>query len=106
MYRVLAEKVETENGELALEYYTRCLKCAGLSTDSELEGLACHRLGKCQHNLGKYQEGIDLQLQFLDICKTHDDKGGEAAARAALAHGTLYVVHIICIWFVCIFILC
>lgn len=87
VYRTLAEKCEKANKlEDATVFYERCLHCARLSKDSALEGDACHRLGKAKHNLGNYDKAIELQTAYLDMAKTLDDRAGEAAARAALAH--------------------
>merc|ERR1719456_916229 len=87
VYRILAERKEKEHKDAeATAFYERCLSCARLSKDSALEGSACHKLGKSKYNTGNYEEAIDLQKQYLDICKTHDDRVGESAARAALAH--------------------
>lgn len=87
VYRILAERCEKERRDMeATAFYERCLSCARLSKDSALEGSACHKLGKSKYNTGNYEEAIDLQKQYLEICKTHDDRVGESAARAALAH--------------------
>merc|ERR1711959_745867 len=84
---ILAERCERERRDMeATAFYERCLSCARLSKDSALEGSACHKLGKSKYNTGNYEEAIDLQKQYLEICKTHDDRVGESAARAALAH--------------------
>jgi len=87
VYRILAEQCEKEQRDVeATAFYERCLNCARLSKDSALEGSACHKLGKSKYNTGNFEDAIDLQKQYLEICKTHDDRIGESAARAALAH--------------------
>jgi len=87
VYQVLAEKCEKENRDAdATQLYERCLSCAQLSKDATLEGTACHKLGLSKYKTGHYEPAIDLQKQYLDICRMHDDRIGESAARAALAH--------------------
>mmetsp|Transcript_6863 Transcript_6863/g.12102 ORF Transcript_6863/g.12102 Transcript_6863/m.12102 type:complete len:475 (+) Transcript_6863:75-1499(+) len=87
VYQVLADQCEKENRDAdATVMYERCLSCAQLSKDSTLEGLASHRLGLSKYKTGKYESAIELQKQYLDICRMHDDRVGESAARAALAH--------------------
>merc|ERR1711959_288124 len=70
----------------ATALYERCLSCAQLSKDATLEGTACHKLGLSKYKTGHYEPAIDLQKQYLEICRMHDDRIGESAARAALAH--------------------
>merc|ERR1719446_464596 len=87
VYEILAEKCEKENRDLdATQLYERCLSCAQLSKDATLEGTACHKLGLAKYKTGHYEPAIDLQKQYLDICRMHDDRIGESSARAALAH--------------------
>merc|ERR1719272_2490636 len=87
VYQVLAEKCEKENRDSdATQLYERCLSCAQLSKDATLEGTACHKLGLSKYKTGHYEPAIDLQKQYLDICRMHDDRIGESSARAALAH--------------------
>lgn len=87
VYQILAEKCEKENRDAdATQLYERCLSCAQLSKDATLEGTACHKLGLSKYKTGHYEPAIDLQKQYLDICRMHDDRIGESAARAALAH--------------------
>lgn len=87
VYQILAEKCEKENRDSdATQLYERCLSCAQLSKDATLEGTACHKLGLSKYKTGHYEPAIDLQKQYLDICRMHDDRIGESAARAALAH--------------------
>jgi len=87
VYQILAEKCEKENRDNeATEKYERCLSCAQLSKDATLEGTACHKLGLSKYKTGHYEPAIELQKQYLDICRVHDDRIGESAARAALAH--------------------
>merc|ERR1712217_744565 len=86
VYQVLAEQCEKESRDMdATALYERCLSCAQLSKDATLEGTACHKLGLSKHKTGHYEPAIDLQKQYLDICRMHDDRVGESAARAALA---------------------
>lgn len=86
VYRTLAEQCEKEaRDKEATVLYERCLSCAQLSKDASLEGAACHKLGLSKYKTGFYEPAIDLQKQYLDICKMHDDRSGESAARAALA---------------------
>lgn len=87
VYQILAEHSEKENHDNdATGLYERCLTCAQLSKDAKLEGNACHRLGLSKHKTGHYAPAIELQQQYLEICRAHDDRIGESAARAALAH--------------------
>jgi len=87
VYQVLAEQCEKESRDSdATSLYERCLSCAQLSKDASLEGTACHKLGLSKHKTGHYDAAIELQKQYLDICRLHDDRVGESAARAALAH--------------------
>lgn len=87
VYQVLAEKCEKEGRDSdATQLYERCLSCAQLSKDATLEGTACHKLGLSKYKTGHYEPAIDLQKQYLDICRMHDDRIGESSARAALAH--------------------
>eukprot|EP00747_Dinoflagellata_sp_TGD_P168980 gnl/TRDRNA2_/TRDRNA2_196716_c0_seq1.p1 gnl/TRDRNA2_/TRDRNA2_196716_c0~~gnl/TRDRNA2_/TRDRNA2_196716_c0_seq1.p1 ORF type:complete len:484 (-),score=119.59 gnl/TRDRNA2_/TRDRNA2_196716_c0_seq1:66-1448(-) len=86
VYQILAEQCEKENKDSnATALYERCLGCAQLSKDATLEGTACHKLGLSKYKTGFYEPAIELQKQYLDICRTHDDRIGESAARAALA---------------------
>jgi len=86
VYQVLAEQCEKERCDTdATALYERCLKCAQLSKDASLEGIACYKLGLSKYKTGHYQEAIELQNQYLEICKMHDDRVGESACRAALA---------------------
>jgi len=86
VYQILAEQCEKENRNAeATSLYERCLSCAQLSKDASLEGTACHNLGKSKYKTGHYEPAIELQKQYLDICRMHDDRVGESAARAALA---------------------
>eukprot|EP00930_Biecheleria_cincta_P101103 TRINITY_DN92738_c0_g1_i1.p1 TRINITY_DN92738_c0_g1~~TRINITY_DN92738_c0_g1_i1.p1 ORF type:complete len:408 (-),score=117.24 TRINITY_DN92738_c0_g1_i1:109-1332(-) len=85
--QVLAEQCEKESRDSdATALYERCLNCAQLSKDDTLEGTACHKLGLSKHKTGNFETAIDLQQQYLDICKRNDDRVGESAARGALAH--------------------
>jgi tetratricopeptide (TPR) repeat protein len=87
VYQVLAEKCEKEGRDAdATQFYERCLSCAQLSKDAVLEGTACHKLGLSKYKTGHYEPAIDLQKQYLEICRMHDDRIGESSARAALAH--------------------
>mmetsp|Transcript_48171 Transcript_48171/g.111601 ORF Transcript_48171/g.111601 Transcript_48171/m.111601 type:complete len:401 (-) Transcript_48171:140-1342(-) len=87
VYQVLAEKCEKESRDTdATALYERCLSCAQLSKDAYLEGTACHKLGLSKHKTGHYDGAIELQKKYLEICRLHDDRVGESAARAALAH--------------------
>mmetsp|Transcript_77118 Transcript_77118/g.160552 ORF Transcript_77118/g.160552 Transcript_77118/m.160552 type:complete len:495 (-) Transcript_77118:48-1532(-) len=86
VYQVLAENCDKEGRDSeATALYERCKDCAQLSKDANLEGIACHKLGLSKYKTGFYDEAIDLQKQYLDICRMHDDRVGESAARAALA---------------------
>merc|ERR1719188_1670604 len=86
VYEVLAEQCEKESRDSdATALYERCLHCAQLSKEATLEGNACHKLGKSKYKTGHYEPAIELQKQYLDICRMHDDRVGESAARAALA---------------------
>jgi len=86
VYQTLAEKSERESRDSdATAYYEKCLRCAQLSKDASLEGSACHRLGLSLHKTGSFDHAIELQKQYLDICRVHEDRSGESAARAALA---------------------
>jgi len=86
VYEVLAEQCEKESRDSdATALYERCLHCAQLSKEATLEGTACHKLGLSKHKTGHYEPAIELQKQYLDICRMHDDRVGESAARAALA---------------------
>merc|ERR1712151_1205766 len=42
--------------------------------------------GLSKYKTGHFDSAIELQKQYLDICRMHDDRVGESAARAALAH--------------------
>jgi len=85
VYQVLAEKCEKEGRDAdATQLYERCLSCAQLSKDATLEGTACHKLGLSKYKTGHYEPAIDLQKQYLDICRMHDDRIGESSARASL----------------------
>jgi len=87
VYQVLAENCEKEGRDTeATALYERCKDCAQLSKDANLEGIACHKLGLSKYKTGHYDNAIDLQKQYLDICRMHDDRVGESAARGALAH--------------------
>jgi tetratricopeptide (TPR) repeat protein len=87
VYQILAEKCEKEGRDPdATQLYERCHSCAKLSKDATLEGTACHKLGLSKYKTGHYEPAIDLQKQYLDICRMHDDRIGESSARAALAH--------------------
>mmetsp|Transcript_74482 Transcript_74482/g.210043 ORF Transcript_74482/g.210043 Transcript_74482/m.210043 type:complete len:459 (+) Transcript_74482:100-1476(+) len=86
VYQVLAEGCEKEGRDSdATALYERCKDCAQLSKDANLEGVACHKLGLSKYKTGFFDEAIDLQKQYLDICRMHDDRVGESAARGALA---------------------
>lgn len=86
IYQVLAEQCEREGRDAdATSLYERCLECAQQSKDNSLEGTACHKLGLSMHKTGQFEAAIDLQKQYLEICRIHDDRVGESAARAALA---------------------
>lgn len=88
VYQVLAENCEKEGRDTeATALYERCKDCAHLSKDANLEGVACHKLGLSKYKTGNYEQAIELQKQYLDICRMHDDRVGESAARGALAHG-------------------
>lgn len=87
VYQVLAEGCEKEGRDSeATVLYERCKDCAQLSKDANLEGIACHKLGLSKYKTGHYEPAIELQRQYLDICRVHDDRVGESAARGALAH--------------------
>jgi tetratricopeptide (TPR) repeat protein len=86
VYQVRAERFEKEGRDsVATALYERCLECARVSKDIALEGTAYHKLGLSKYKTGHYDAAIDHQKQYLDICRMHDDRVGESAARAALA---------------------
>lgn len=87
VYQVRAERFEREGKDgVATALYERCLECARVSKDISLEGTAYHKLGLSKYKTGHYDQAIEHQKQYLDICRMHDDRVGESAARAALAH--------------------
>jgi tetratricopeptide (TPR) repeat protein len=86
VYQILADRCEKEGRDAdATGLYERQLSCAHISKDATLEGMACHKLGLSKHKTGHYDASIELQKQYLDISRMHDDRIGETAARAALA---------------------
>jgi tetratricopeptide (TPR) repeat protein len=86
VYQILAERCEKEKRDTdATAFYERCLSCAQLSKDAVLEGVACYRLGLSKYKTGFHSAALELQEQYLEICRMHDDRIGESAARAALA---------------------
>eukprot|EP00921_Rhytidocystis_pertsovi_P002581 GHVQ01004471.1.p1 GENE.GHVQ01004471.1~~GHVQ01004471.1.p1 ORF type:complete len:472 (+),score=75.16 GHVQ01004471.1:508-1923(+) len=84
VYAKLAETVET-NYEQVCRYLERRLACARLTKNSSLEGCACYDLGRALHKLGRYEEEIVLQKEYLGLCRAREDFVGESSARAALA---------------------
>jgi tetratricopeptide (TPR) repeat protein len=86
VFDVLADLAEKEgNDTKATSLLDESLKCAHMSKDAGLEGMACHKLGLSLYKTGKYDQAIELQKQYLEICNMQDDRVGESAARAALA---------------------
>jgi len=86
VYQVLAENCEKEGRDSeATALYERCKDCAQLSKDATLEGTACHKLGLSKYKTGHFEAAVELQKQYLDICRVQDDRIGESAARGALA---------------------
>jgi len=86
VYQVLAEECEKEGRDSeASMLYERCRACAQLSKDANLEGTACHKLGLSKFKTGAHDQAVELQKQYLDICRMHDDRIGESKARGALA---------------------
>jgi len=91
VYKVLAEQLldtktpSPSNVAAAADLFEKCVACAKLAKDEQLEGVNCHRLGKVKLLSGEYEEALSLQTHYLEICEAHNDRSGEAAARAALA---------------------
>ncbi|OLP81004.1 Tetratricopeptide repeat protein 29 [Symbiodinium microadriaticum] len=84
--QVLAEQCEKDGRDAeASSLFERCLSSAQRSKDATLEGTACHKLGLSKQTTGNYEQAVELQRQYLEICRIHDDRVGESAARAALA---------------------
>lgn len=86
VYFVLAEQCEQEGDDSKEnEYYKQALTSAQRTKDSSVEGMACHLLGKSHYKLKNYDTAIELQQQYLNICREQDDRASEAMARGALA---------------------
>lgn len=87
VYRVLAEQADEQQNDVAQAnyYFTLSKESAERTKDISLEGNACHLLGKSHYKLGDYKDAIALQEQYLDICRSTEDRVSEAQARAALA---------------------
>ncbi|CAJ1350316.1 unnamed protein product [Effrenium voratum] len=68
--QVLAEQCEKDGQDVeAAQLYERCLSSAQLSKDAALEGSACHKLGLSKHKTGNYEQAVELQKQYLEICR-------------------------------------
>jgi len=86
LYFVLAEQCEQESNDVkANVYYKQALTAAQKTKDSHVEGMACHLLGKSHYKMKNYDQAINLQLEYLNICRQSDDRTSEAMARGALA---------------------